>query len=142
MRRTISAFCSELIFFILSSPLPHNQRTLACGEDRCLDMRHATSSAFKGVKVGEVAKSRRHSREPHDLSAAWAMRRCWRAFIRELVGHGQRSLEPRCSRHPVPVSFRYEVRSRKTCDLRTNSCFDAPMHGLGYLTKVRGSDEG
>jgi len=30
---------------------------------------------FKAVKVGQVAKSRRYSSEPHDLSAGWAMRR-------------------------------------------------------------------
>jgi hypothetical protein len=47
------------------------------------DVRHTASSAFKGVKVGQVAKSRRYSSEPHDLSAAWAIRRLW-----ALVAHG------------------------------------------------------
>ena len=41
---------------------------------RCLDVRQATSSTFKGIKVGQVLKSRRYSSEPHDLSAAWAKR--------------------------------------------------------------------
>ena len=54
---------------------------------RRLDVRHATSSVFKGVKVGQVAKSRRYSSEPHDLNAGWAMRRCWRAYVREFVAH-------------------------------------------------------
>jgi hypothetical protein len=34
------------------------------------DMRHAASAAFKGVKVGQVVKSRRYPSEPHDLRAA------------------------------------------------------------------------
>jgi hypothetical protein len=36
---------------------------------RRLYMRHATSLAFKSIKVGQVAKSRRYSSEPHDLRA-------------------------------------------------------------------------
>jgi hypothetical protein len=47
---------------------------MTAGEGRCLDVRHTTSSAFKRIKVWQAAKSRRHSREPHDLSAAWAKR--------------------------------------------------------------------
>jgi hypothetical protein len=43
---------------------------MTAGEGRCLDVRHTTSSAFKRIKVWQAAKSRRHSREPHDLSAA------------------------------------------------------------------------
>jgi len=35
-------------------------------------MRHATSTAFKDMKVGQVVKSRRYASEPHDLRAAWA----------------------------------------------------------------------
>ena len=61
-----------------------------------LNVRHTTSSAFKNIQVRQVVKSRRYSSEPHGLSAGRAMRRCWRTFIREFVGHGQRSLEPRC----------------------------------------------
>jgi len=57
-------------------------------EGRDLDVRHATGSAFKGVKVGQVAKSRRYSSEPHDLSAALAKWRRWRV-IRVFVAHGQ-----------------------------------------------------
>jgi len=56
-------------------------------EVRCLDVRRATSSAFKGVKLRQVAKSRGYSSEPHDLSAAWAKRRPWRAFIKAFVAH-------------------------------------------------------
>ena len=53
-------------------------------------MQHATSSAFKGIKVGQVTKSRRCSSEPHNLSAAWAKRRRWRVFNRVFVGHGRK----------------------------------------------------
>jgi hypothetical protein len=45
----------------------------------CLDAQHATSSAFKSIKVEQVAKSRRYSSEPDGLSAAWAKRRLWGA---------------------------------------------------------------
>src|SRR5262249_44863765 len=48
----------------------------------------ATAATFKGIKVGQVATSRRNSSEPHDLSAAWANRRFWRGVF---VGHGQPS---------------------------------------------------
>jgi hypothetical protein len=48
---------------------------------------HATSSAFKGTRVREVAKSDRYSSDPHDLTAAWAKRRPWRVFIRAFVAH-------------------------------------------------------
>lgn len=53
-------------------------------------MQHATSSAFKGIKLRQVAKSRRYSSEPHDLSAAWARRRRWRVFTRVFVEHGRK----------------------------------------------------
>jgi hypothetical protein len=46
-------------------------------------MRDAASSAFKGVKIGQIVEPRRYASEPHDLSAAWAMRRLW-----ALVAHG------------------------------------------------------
>src|SRR5262249_10237020 len=48
------------------------------------------SSALKGVKIGQVAKSRRHSRQPHDLSAAWANWRCWRTLApgRRIIRRG------------------------------------------------------
>jgi hypothetical protein len=66
-----------------------------------LNVRHATSSAFKGIKVGQVIKSRRYSSESHELSAAWAKRRPWGAFIRAFVAHGQkRSLSRDVPRHP------------------------------------------
>ena len=61
-------------------------------------MRPATSSAFEDIKIGQLAKSRCYSRQPHDLSAAGAKRRCWRALIRAFVGPGQSSsLEPEMS---------------------------------------------
>ena len=42
------------------------------------------------LKIGQVAKSRRHSREPHDLSAAWANWRCWRTLTpgRRIIRRG------------------------------------------------------
>src|SRR6516225_8491320 len=55
----------------------------------CLDVPYATSAAFKRIEGGQVAKSRRYSSEPHDLSAAWANRRPWRVFICLFVAHGQ-----------------------------------------------------
>src|SRR5215813_4927755 len=58
------------------------------GGSRRLDQRHATSSAFKGAKVRQVA-TRRFLSEPHDLGAAWAKRHPWRVFIRQFVAHGQ-----------------------------------------------------
>jgi hypothetical protein len=45
----------------------------------CLDAQHATRSAFKRIKVGQVAKSRLCLSEPHGLSAAWAKRWLWGA---------------------------------------------------------------
>jgi hypothetical protein len=65
------------------------RRRKRLSRETCLYVRHATSSAFKRIKVGKVAKSRRHSREPHDLSAAWAKRGPWRVFVRAFVTHGQ-----------------------------------------------------
>jgi hypothetical protein len=53
-----------------------------------LDVRDATSSAFKRIKIGKVAKARRYS-EPHALSTARAKRRIWRAFIEVVIAHGQ-----------------------------------------------------
>jgi hypothetical protein len=55
-----------------------------------LEAQHATSSAFKGIKVGQVPKSRRCSSEPHNLSAARAKRRRWRVFTRVFVRHGRK----------------------------------------------------
>ena len=70
------------------SRLRQNRR-LCCLNFHGVDVRHATSSAFKDINVGQVAKSRYPS-EPHDLTAGWAMRPCWRAFIREFVGHDRK----------------------------------------------------
>ena len=57
------------------------------GSVALLNFRYAASSAFKDIKVGQVPKSRRHSSEPHDLTAAWAKQRAWRVFIRVFVAH-------------------------------------------------------
>src|SRR5262249_59969373 len=66
---------------------------------RCLDVRHTATPAFKCINVGQVAKSRRYSSEPHDLRTAWAKRDLRRVFIGEFVTHGQSGPEPRC---PTP----------------------------------------
>ena len=55
----------------------------------CLDVPHATSAAFKCVKVGQVVKSRCYPGDVHDLSAAWANRRPWFVSIRAFVAHRQ-----------------------------------------------------
>ena len=55
---------------------------------RLIDVRHAASSAFEDIKVGQVPKSRRLSSEPHNLRAAWAKRRSWRIFTSVFVAHG------------------------------------------------------
>jgi hypothetical protein len=36
----------------------------------CLDVEHATSSAFKHIKVWQAAKSRPYTGEPHGLTAS------------------------------------------------------------------------
>ena len=62
----------------------------SCCFARLVDVRHATSSTFKDMKVGQVPKSRRCASEPHNLSAAWANRRPWRIFTRVFVAHGRK----------------------------------------------------
>jgi hypothetical protein len=54
-----------------------------------LDVRDPTSSAFKRIKIGKVAKARRYSSEPHPLSTAQAKWRIWRAFIGVVIARGQ-----------------------------------------------------
>jgi hypothetical protein len=54
---------------------------------RCRDLRHATSSAFKDIKVEQVARARFYTSEPHSLTAAWAKRRLWCVIIRVFVAH-------------------------------------------------------
>ena len=66
---------------------PHRR---SCCFVRLVDVRHATSSTFKDIKVGQAPKSRRCSSEPHNLSAAWADRRPWRVFTRVFVAHGRK----------------------------------------------------
>ena len=56
-------------------------------KERSLDVRQAASSAFEDI--GQIAKSRRYSVEPHSLSAAWAKRRPWRTSIRAFGSHRQ-----------------------------------------------------
>jgi len=56
---------------------------------RGVNVQQATSSAFKGIKVGQVPKPRRCSSEPHSLRAAWAKRWPWRVFTRVIVAHGR-----------------------------------------------------
>jgi hypothetical protein len=58
-------------------------------KERRLDVRQAASSAFEDIKIGQIAKSRCYSVEPHDLSAAWAKRRPWRTFIKAFGSHRQ-----------------------------------------------------
>jgi len=64
-------------------------RRPSCLDLRGINVRQATSSAFKGIKVGQVPKPRRCSSEPHSLRAAWAKRRPWRVFTRVFVAHGR-----------------------------------------------------
>jgi hypothetical protein len=63
-------------------------RRLCCLDFHGVDVRHATSSAFKDILDIKVAESRRSS-EPHNSSAAWAKWQPWRVFIWEFVAHGQ-----------------------------------------------------
>jgi hypothetical protein len=58
-------------------------------QERKLDLRHATTVAFKRIKVGQVVKARCYPIEPHGLSAACAKRRLWRALIGAFALHGQ-----------------------------------------------------
>jgi hypothetical protein len=63
-----------------------------CGGElgyRRLDVRYATSSTLKRIKVRQAAKSRRYSSDPHDLSAARAKGGPWRVFIKTFIAHGQ-----------------------------------------------------
>jgi hypothetical protein len=82
--------------------IPHNRGSSApfgsyariipdpeCRGCRCLDVRHATSPALKRIKVRQIAKSRRYSSNPQDLSAARAKGRPRRVFIRTFIAHGQ-----------------------------------------------------
>jgi len=67
-----------------------SNRRLCCLKFHGVDVRHATSSAFKDIKVRQVPKSRRRSSERHKLSAAWAMRQLWRVFTRVIVAHDRK----------------------------------------------------
>ena len=58
-----------------------------CLDPRGVDVRQTTSSAFIGITIGQVPKSRGCSSEPHSFRAAWAKRRLWRVFIRVFVTH-------------------------------------------------------
>jgi hypothetical protein len=98
-KRSLSATSLKTTITRQANPNSSNQRPtviaearlfVAWSDSRCLDVRQATSSAFKDIKVGQVPKSRRCSSEPHKLSAAWAMRRPWRVFTRVFVAHGRK----------------------------------------------------
>jgi hypothetical protein len=67
---TLAAINPQRRALYLSSLLTLGVKRRWAGNGRCLDVRHTTNSAFKRIKVWQAAKSRRHSREPHDLSAA------------------------------------------------------------------------
>jgi hypothetical protein len=70
-------------------------------------VRHATGSAFKGVKVGQVAKSRRYSSKPHDLSVAGAKRRtCPLGFARwvQQNKNTQGGSGKNLAKHAVPLA--------------------------------------
>ena len=54
---------------------------------RCLDMRQATSSAFKSVQLGQSAESRRSPGKFHGLSAVWATRRLGRGIVCAFFAH-------------------------------------------------------
>jgi hypothetical protein len=69
-------------------------------------VRQATSSAFKGIKVGQITKSRRSSSEPHDLRAAWAKWRPWREFTRVFGVHGRSGPLPHVARRQSGGSSR------------------------------------
>ena len=69
------------------------RRWAAQGNGRCLDVRHTTNSAFKRIKIGQVAKSRRCSSEPHGLSAAWAKRGL---RLRAFIAHGTKRSFSQC----------------------------------------------
>ena len=76
-------------------------RRLCCLDFHGVDVRHATSSAFKDILDIKVTKSRR-SGEPHNSSAAWATLRPWRVFTRMFVAHGRKRSLNRC---PGDTSF-------------------------------------
>ena len=70
-----------------------------------------------GVKIGQVFKPRSYFSSSHDLSAAWAKRRFWRALIGAFVGHGKSFLKPQMS--PDTRAEMYSVASIKACEFRT-----------------------
>ena len=92
------------------------------GNGRCLDVRHTTSSTFKRIKVGQVAKSRCYSSEPHDLSAARAMRRPGRVFTRGFVTHGRNPvLEPQCVRSRPAGAVAHQCGNDELTNKQKNS---------------------
>ena len=94
---------------------------LEIGDDAAgFDVRHATSAAFKRVKIGQIVESRRYSSEPHDLSAAWAMRRLW-----ALVAHDIGPLGRKGPRHP-----RWAVAPMNTCEFKPTNCLAAPLASM------------
>ena len=86
-----------------------------------VDVRYATSSTFKGVKVGQVPKSQRCSSEPHNLSAAWANRRPWLIFARVFVAHGRRrSLNRNVARSRPAVALAHQCGNGELTNKQKN----------------------
>src|SRR5262249_39053926 len=101
--------------------------------ERRLDVRNATTATFKLIKVGQLIKSGSYSSEPHSLSAAWAMRRFWRALSRAFGGHGQNG--PWAEMSPRTRAEMYSVASIKACEFRTTDCFDVPLNQSTIRTR-------
>jgi hypothetical protein len=106
-----------------SAPFGHYARIIPnpeCGGCRCLDVRHATSSALKRIKVRQVAKSRRYSSDPQDLSTARAKGRPGCVFIRTFIAHWtKRSLS-----RDVPTPDAPCIRSvPKQCQIKLHRCY-------------------
>jgi hypothetical protein len=92
--------------YVLSNGVAERRPDWFCLDFHGVDLRHATSSAFKDIIDIKVLKSRRSS-ERHNSSAAWATRRRWRVFTRMFVAHGgQRSLNRKCPPKPEPGCIR------------------------------------
>jgi hypothetical protein len=86
---------------------------LCCLDFHGVDVRHATSSAFKDILDTKVSKSRRSS-EPHNSSAARAKRQSWRVFVWEFVAHGQ---SPRLRRSQLHRRGYVELMTARLADL-------------------------
>jgi hypothetical protein len=88
-----------------------------------VDVRHATISTFKDIKVGQISKSRRRSSEPHNLSAAWANGGPERGVTRVFIAHGRNA--------PFNAAGNHELMNKQTTCHRIRIFGDE--HHLGYL---------